>query len=513
MSSSSEGRRLPVVAAMRDLKTEFSHLIDALPELIWTAQPDGQIEFLNRRWREYTGSTTEELARSGIDDLLHPDDRLQATASFARGIRAGKPFDVEYRLRRLDGAYRWFQSRHSPVTDVEGRIVRWCNSATDIDDRKRSEADLQRAHLQLTVAQQVSATGSFTSDLVADEHVCSEEFYRICEFEPGSKVSIKRLRDIVHTDDVSLYDDVIARGIAGEDVNFEFRIITSRGNLKYLHVAARIGEHDAHRRTFMGAVQDVTERRAAEAALAKAGAELAHVARVGTLGALTASIAHEVNQPLSGIITNASTCLRMLAADPPNLDGARMTAQRTLRDGNRASDVIKRLRALFAHTQPVTETIDLNDAAREVLALSASELDSSRVVLQTDFAEDLPAVRGDRVQLQQVILNLVVNAADAMRTVHDGARNLLVATVREGAGAVRLSVCDCGSGIDPKNFDKIFDAFFTTKSYGMGIGLSISRSIIVGHEGRLWASANDGPGATFSFSLPCGTEVAMQPGG
>jgi signal transduction histidine kinase len=250
----------------------------------------------------------------------------------------------------------------------------------------------------------------------------------------------------------------------------------------------------------------------AEAALNKARAELAHVTRAMTLSALTASIAHEVNQPLSGIVTNASTCLRMLAADPPNLDGARATAQRTLRDGNRAAEVIQRLRGLFARKQPVTEPVDLNDAAREVLALSSSELQRNQVIVRTDFDDDLPPARGDRVQLQQVILNLILNAADAMKGLDHRPRDAVVATSRDDANRVRLSVRDTGVGIDPKNIDKLFDAFYTTKVDGMGMGLSLSRSIIESHAGRLWATANDdGPGTTFSFSIPVNDSSAQDP--
>jgi signal transduction histidine kinase len=230
------------------------------------------------------------------------------------------------------------------------------------------------------------------------------------------------------------------------------------------------------------------------------------VSRVMTLGALTASIAHEVNQPLSGIITNATTCLDMLGDNPPDLEAARATVRRTLRDGNRASEVIKRLRVMFSHKQPTTEPVDLNDAAREVLAISSSELQICRVVLQTDFDAGLPPVNGDRVQLQQVILNLILNATDAMRALDERPRNLLIITSSEEANYIRLSVTDSGVGIDPKNLDKLFNAFYTTKSHGMGMGLSISRSIIESHKGRLWASTNDGPGATFSFSIPCRSE-------
>jgi C4-dicarboxylate-specific signal transduction histidine kinase len=297
--------------------------------------------------------------------------------------------------------------------------------------------------------------------------------------------------------------------MTGAEVDFYYRILTPRGAVKHVRGMARIMEQIAGRPLFIGAVQDVTESRAAEEVLNRARSELAQVSRVTTLNTFTASIAHEVNQPLSGIITNASTCLRMLAADPPNLDGARTTAQRTLRDGNRASEVLQRLRTLFARKESKTEPVDLNDAAREVLTLSQNELQRSHVILHTDFDEGLPAVKGDRVQLQQVILNLVINAADAMREVKDRPRNLLIATARDDAGQVRLSVRDSGVGIDPQCLEKLFEAFYTTKTTGMGVGLSISRSIVESHAGRLWATANDGPGATFSFSIPCRSEPAL----
>jgi C4-dicarboxylate-specific signal transduction histidine kinase len=216
------------------------------------------------------------------------------------------------------------------------------------------------------------------------------------------------------------------------------------------------------------------------------------VARVSSLGALTASIAHEVNQPLSGIITNASTCLRMLAAEPPNIDGARETARRTIRDGNRASDVITRLRALFSNKDATTEAMDLNEISSEVIALSVSELQRSRAILRQDFADDLPLVIADRVQIQQVILNLLLNASDAMSSVDDRPRHMVIKTERDENDHVRLSVQDAGVGFKSQDADRLFEAFYTTKSGGMGIGLSVSRSIIESHQGRLWASPNKG---------------------
>ena len=233
--------------------------------------------------------------------------------------------------------------------------------------------------------------------------------------------------------------------------------------------------------------------------------ELAHANRIATLGQLSASIAHELNQPLTGIITNSGTCWRMLTSDPLNLDGAREAVRRTIRDGNRASDVIARLRALFNKKEPASESVDLNEATREVIALLLGELQNSRVIVRTELADDLQFVMADRVQLQQVVLNLLRNALDAMDTVDDRPRELLIRTEREDDDRVRLSVKDAGVGFDPQTMDKLFEAFYSTKNDGMGVGLTVSRSIIENHQGRLWAILNDGPGATFSVSVPCRT--------
>jgi C4-dicarboxylate-specific signal transduction histidine kinase len=251
--------------------------------------------------------------------------------------------------------------------------------------------------------------------------------------------------------------------------------------------------------------RDITERKRVEEELRQAQAELAHVARVTTLGELAASIAHEINQPLAGIITNASTGLRMLAADPPNVDGARETARRTLRDGNRAAEVITRLRTLFSKKDAVIDSVDLNEATREVIAVSANELQNGRLIVRLELGVDLPPVAGDRVQLQQVILNLLLNAVDAMSAVEDRPRQVIIRTEPDEGDRVRLSVQDDGVGLERQSIDKLFEAFYTTKSDGMGIGLSVSRSIIERHQGRLWATPNEGSGATFSFSIPCAT--------
>jgi PAS domain S-box-containing protein len=367
---------------------------------------------------------------------------------------------------------------------------------------KAREADLRQAYSYLTEAQRLSRTGSFTWDVYADEHNWSEEIRRTFGFDPDVQVTMGMIRAAVHPEDKAEVERVLGGAAEGRDFDLIFRILTREGEVRHAHIVGHRIEHIAGRPVFLGALQDITESKVAEEAANRARSELAHVARVATLNAMTASIAHEVSQPPSGILTNANTCVRMLAADPPNLAGAADTARRTIRDANRATEVIQRLRAMFSTKAPTMEMADLNEVAREVIALSMGELRRNGALLQTDFADKLPHVSVDRVQLQQVILNLLLNAADAMAGVEDRPRTLLVRTGLHDDGSVKLLVRDSGTGIDPATAGRLFDAFYTTKAKGMGVGLSISRSIIARHDGRLWAEANEGPGATFSFCIP-----------
>jgi signal transduction histidine kinase len=376
----------------------------------------------------------------------------------------------------------------------------------DITERKLAEERLRRSESFLAEGQRLSLTGSFCWHLATDAITWSDQVYRIFELDPALPVTFERIRTRVHPDDLTMFADVLDRArSAGTGFEYEQRLLMPDGSVKYLHVVA----HAAGSLEFIGAVQDVTERRRAQEELDRARSELAHVARVTSLGTLAASIAHEVNQPLSGIVTNASTCLRMLASEPPNLDGARETARRTIRDGHRASEVVNRLRGLFTRKEAVAETVDLNPAILEVIALTASELRRGSVVVREDLADGLPPVTGDRVQLQQVILNLLLNAADAMSEVEDRPRDLVVRTRRDHDGGVCVSVQDSGVGFPPENRERLFEAFYTTKTQGMGIGLSVSRSVIERHRGRLWAVPNDGPGATFSFSIPADVDTKV----
>jgi signal transduction histidine kinase len=284
----------------------------------------------------------------------------------------------------------------------------------DITRRKLREEKLRRSEAFLAEGQHLARMGNFWWRVMTDQIVWSEPMYSIFEFEPGTTVTLDMIASRVHPDDISSLNDMIERAHRGDDFEYEHRIVMPDGSVKYLHLIAHHTRGNHRGPEYIGAVQDVTQRHLSEEALSKARTELAHVSRVMSLGALTASIAHEVNQPLSGIITNASTCMRMLDAEPPNVDGARETTKRTIRDGRRAADVITRLRALFARKDTVAELVDLNEATREVIALSRSELERNRVITKTELAEQLPPITGDRVQLQQVIMNLLRNGSDAM---------------------------------------------------------------------------------------------------
>ena len=371
-------------------------------------------------------------------------------------------------------------------------------------ERNRIETALRRSETLLAEGERLSSTGAFAWRLEMEELAFSEGLRRIFEFDPNAVVTLEQIRDRTHPEDRQHMAEQMTRiRSGGGDLDYEVRLQMPDGRVKHVRTIGQVIRHQDGRPECLASVQDITEYRFAEEALDKARSELAHVARATSLSTLTASIAHEVNQPLAGIVTNANTCVRMLSADPPNVVGALETARRTIRDGNRASDVITRLRALFSKKTPTTEMVDLNEAAREVIALTWSELQRNRVVLQSDLASDLPPVAGDRVQLQQVILNLILNASDAMKMIEDRPRQIVVRTENDENGDVRLTVKDTGVGIDPTSINTLFDAFYTTKIGGMGIGLSVSRSIVEHHQGRIWATRNDGPGATFAFSIPC----------
>lgn len=537
-------------SALRERASEsrFRMIVDGFPAIVSIRSPGGDLEHVNRQFVEYSGSTLETLRDRPWHSTWHPDDRPGARAAWQSSLDTGNPCEFEGRRRRADGVYRWFQMRGLPLHDADGRIVLWYLLQTDIDDRRRAEALLAgetrllemmaRGHPASNVLEALcrhfesNADGAACSVMLVDRSGTRFELGAAPSLP--SAVAAAMMGGPLDTDAgpcaiaVRKNQQVIVEDLAA-DVHWQagpwYAVAIAHGLKSCCATPIRssteavLGAFTIYRHKSgppapvdFGLIDQVThiasiaiERERADDALGKARADLARVARVSTMGALTATIAHEINQPLSGIITNAGTCQRMLATDPPDVDGARETARRTIRDGNRAADVIARLRALFIKKDATSESVDLNEAAREVIALTSREFQRRQVIVHESFPEAIPRVNGDRVQLQQVILNLLMNAAEAMSDVGDRPRRLSIGTEREDSDRVRLTVQDSGAGFDLQSADRLFDAFYTTKSGGMGIGLSVSRSIVESHRGRIWAAPNDGPGATFAFSLPCAT--------
>jgi C4-dicarboxylate-specific signal transduction histidine kinase len=449
---------------------------------------------------------------------IHPDERKRFEEEWRAACAAGAPFDKEARLRRADGEYRRVLLRAVPRRDEDGNIVKWYGTTTDIEDHKRAETALRRSEAYLAEAQRLSLTGSFAWNVSRGEVFWSDEMYRILGFDRATKPTLELLFQRIHPGDRAFVQATLDRAsMHGTALDIEHRLLMPEGSVKYVHVVGhtvsdgaasieragldcfRLGSAGLE---FVGAVMDVTTAKRAAEELHEAQAALAHVTRVTTLGELTASIAHEVNQPLGALVTNAEACLLWLDHQNPNLDEARRNVKMIIKDGHRAGEVIRRVRALLKKTDPQMAPLDINNVVNEVIALVQREVFSHRVSLRMELAPALPAVLADRVQLQQLLINLVINGIEAMQPVTDRPRQLVIRSRQDEADQVLVTVTDCGVGISAESADQLFNPFFTTKSGGMGMGLSICRSIIEAHGGRLSASGNVGPGATFQFTLP-----------
>jgi PAS domain S-box-containing protein len=464
----------------------------------------GRFLAANAAYQRMLGYSPEELRTLTFMDITYEEDR-EANRRLAAELLEGKrqSFELTKRNRRKDGTLMWVSIHVSLIPGTESNDHLFMSIVDDITERKRAEEALGRSERQFRALFEEAAVGIALCDSAGRPFESNRKLEQILGY---SAHELRGMPFTAFTDpedvkaDWSLFTDLLSG--KRDHYRMEKRYRRKDGALVWADLTVYIVRDDRGQPMFsIGMVQDITDRKRAEAALQEARAELAHIARVTTLGELAASIAHEINQPLAAIVADADACLHWLAADPPAIDSVREALAGVATDSHRAAEVIQRIRALCRRTDPQRERLDINDVIREVLLLVRHEVLGHQVSLRTDLASALPAVLGDRVPLQQVMINLVINGMEAMAPVTDRPRELLIRSQHE-ADQVLVAVQDFGTGIDPDNVDRMFDAFFTTKSSGMGMGLSISRSIIEAHGGRLWASPNAGPGATFQFSMP-----------
>jgi len=620
---------------LRRSERELREVIESIPSMAWSAGADGGAEFFNGRWLAYAGLTADQAHGWGWAVAVHPDD-VSVLVNYWRAVMAsGQAGEIEARLRRFDGVYRWFLFRATPARDDHGTVVKWYGTNTDIEERKRAEQALRRSEAYLAEAQRLTHTGSCAIDVTSretlywSEEMCrlfgfdpqqgfpmweqclrrihpedsdkvklawertfvekadcdiefrivkpdgtvkqihgighpvsgpngelvqvvgtmiditeqrgaeealrrsesylaqaqrlahmgswawqipggnalylSQEWYRIYGFDPtdGMPTWEERLQRI-HPEDRARWQATVDRAIADKSsYDVEFRIVPPHTPIRFIHsVGQSVLSPSGELQHFVGVAMDVTQSRQADderERLRQQLAHLAHLNRVGTMGELTASLAHEINQPIGAAVTNAHACLRFLDRGQPDVAEAREAALEMARDASRAADIIERVRSLYRKGSSRLEMVDANEVIREIMDMLHDETTRHAVTMRTDLAEGLPAVMADRVQLQQVLMNLTLNGIEAMP---DTGGEVRITSQLAEDGQVLIAVTDNGVGLPSEKADQIFNAYFTTKPHGTGLGLAITRSIVESHGGRIWATANSGPGATLQFTLP-----------
>ena len=620
---------------LRRSERELREVIETIPSMAWSATADGAAEFFNGRWLGYAGLTADQARGWGWTVAIHPDD-LNVLVDHWRTLMASRQSgEIEARLRRFDGVYRWFLFRATPALDESGGVVKWYGTNSDIEERKTAEQALRRSETYLAEAQRLTHTGSCAIDGRTHEIVYwSEEMFRLFGFGPqqglptwdqwvqrihpedrekfrmagdrtflekvhcdvefrtvkpdgtvrqihalghpvlspsgelvqvvGTMVDVTerkraeealrrsetylaqaqrvahigswvfdtvrmepvhlskewfRLQDFdpkdgmptwkqrlqrIHPKDRERYEQAFNRAIAEKsDLDAEFRILLPHSDVRYIRSLGHpVLDASGKVRQLMGVVMDVTKSRQAEEEherLRQELANLAHLNRVSTIGELTASLAHEIKQPIGAAVTNADACVRLLDRDQPDLPEAREAALEMAKDARRAAEIIDRLRSLYQKGSSQLETIEINEVISEMVVMLQNDANRHSVTIRTVLAEGLPMVMADRVQLQQVLLNLMLNGIEAIRP---GSGELSIKSKVGDDSQLLISVTDTGVGLPTESREQIFNPFFTTKSRGTGLGLAITRSIVESHGGRIWATSNSGPGATFYFTLP-----------
>jgi PAS domain S-box-containing protein len=496
--------------AVQRSEDQLRLITDSIPVQVWSSAPDGSLDYVNLVWTDYTGLTIDQVRGWAWIPLIHEEDIQHLLHSWSLAIASGEPREVQARVRRADGIYRWFLFRGVPLRNPAGDIVQWYGTNTDIEDRKHAEEALVESERSLRLI--IDTIPALVWSALPDGTLESVN-QRIVDYlgVSISDLAVRGWIDFLHPDDVEAtlrtWTHSVATGTLHE---VEYRMRCADGTYRWFHVRGQPLRNDEGRIVrWYGLLSDIEDRKNALEALRRTQERLSRATQIATIGEFAASIAHEVNQPLAAVIGNAHACHRWLLAQPPNLLEANLAAEHIIRDSNGAAEVIRRVRSLFKQVDPEVAPLDLNDVLTEVVRLLTPEILRHGVLFETDLEKTLPPILADRLQLQQVLFNLLQNGIEAMESLENKPRRLSVCARRNRKDAVHIEVRDHGHGL--VDLDKPFEAFYTTKERGMGMGLAICRSIIVAHSGSLWAAPTEGPGATFCLTLPVSAGALHRP--
>jgi hypothetical protein len=495
-------------AGLKKSEVELREIVNTIPTLAWSAGPDGSGEFFNRRWLDYTGLSAGQARDWGWKVAIHPDD-VNALVDYWQSIVAsGEPGETEARLRQFDGEYRWFLFRSSPLREESGKVVKWYGTNIDIEDRRRAEEAVRVRERELDLIIETIPALVWCADPGGELTYVNR---RVLDYIGTTLDSLAQSGwlNFLHPEDVAPTVRAWSCAVAtGEQHEIQYRLRRYDGAYRWFHVLGQLGrDREGNTTRWYGLLIDIDDRKNMEEALRSTQTRLSQATQIATVGELSASIAHEINQPLAAVVANGHACVRWLSAQPPNLFKAREAAERIVRDGKEAGDVVRRIRALFKRAAIEEAALKLNEIIGEVLRLLDGETRKRRVTVETDLEEGLALVAGDRVQLQQVVFNLLLNGLEAMDQIIDRPKKLRIHSKGQSQETVLVEIRDYGIGLqDP---EKVFEAFFTTKENGMGMGLAICRSIIEAHRGRLWATNGEEAGASFCFTLPVQSDGAL----
>jgi PAS domain S-box-containing protein len=503
--------------ALRGRERELSHLVDMVPSYIWRLSPEGEPNFYNERLKEYFGLDAANAEKPGMSRLaaavraaIHPDDAAPLEQALKRCFVTGETFSMEYRLRRADGVYRWMLGRAEPLRDESGAILQWYGLAHDIDDKMRTQDALREREQELSLLVDMVPSNLWRLSPDGETTLANKRMADFLGMDLSDKSQLEEVMNtIFHPDDAEAVGDALGRCLlTGEQFSMKYRLRRADGVYRWMSGRAEpMRDQDGRIVQWFGLCHDIDDQMRAEDALRRTSEKLAQAARAASLAELSASIAHEVNQPLAAIVANSHACHRWLSVEHPNIERAIMAAERITRDANSAADVVGRIRALFRQAPHPRCSEDVNRLITEVCRLMAAEFIARNTRIETKLEPNLSPVTLDRVQVQQVLVNLIRNGIEAMESVVDRARALQIRSTHDGA-TVRVEVRDSGPGI--QDVERVFEPFFTTKPQGMGMGLAICRSIVESHGGRLWMANDETQGALVAFTLPLSASEAHE---